>query len=139
MHRTIRTLAKPAPVQQGSTDKRQGILLLTSLKEVIVLSKKVLEACPPAKFGGACKVPEVPPPPPGPAPDANIAPAPASVKLSRLLYVLFRHARGFVLPSASSGWVCAYQCSGFVAPVTGHLAGSMLLWQRCDHSPAAQT
>ncbi len=44
--RTIRTLMKPAAVAQSSTDKLNGFLLLNARKEVVVLTKRLLELCP---------------------------------------------------------------------------------------------
>ncbi len=80
VYRTIRTLVKPNPVTQGSTDKCQGVLLLNARKEVVVLSKRLLDACPPSKNNGAKAFP--------PSPDAPVVVTSQDVvKLDRLLYV----------------------------------------------------
>ena len=42
----MRTLIKPDPIHQSATDKCYGFLLLSGRKEVIVLTKRLLEICP---------------------------------------------------------------------------------------------
>lgn len=80
VYRTIRTLIKPTPITQSSTDKCQGVLLLNARKEVVVLSKRLLDACPPARNTGASAYP--------PSPDTPVVVTSQDiVKLDRLLCV----------------------------------------------------